>query len=432
MKNSGTFKSNVLMRNARFYAAGICCAALLFRSGAASAQGVRPNPGAAPLSSGAVSAPQAKSKEGDAWRMAWKNKWSANSKTHTAAWRAEWRKEWEKTTQKSALAALKSAPAVASHAAPKQNIKAVLAPGHTETSAAPILLPALAKSRGAAPIAPQKQGVTPKTLAPKTVPAPPASVPAPALSAKLAAPGRNAAPVAPPAPAPAAKSAVEKSTPNALTGTRPDPAAETKKVADKPLDSPLGAIGDGGKMFLCLIPTVLVMVGALHLLRRFQEKNGRLPAFARMGKAPKSAVNPAPAPPKIGLLQSLLGGVNRKQTTDSSGIRVIESVPMGSANLHLIEVRGRTLLLGASASGLNLLTEIEEADPLVNNEFRLLLEQATGDMDSLGLPDEALPASLLVGTLDDPLRDANQAVTRGTRRLRTVQETESAWEQEGK
>lgn len=111
---------------------------------------------------------------------------------------------------------------------------------------------------------------------------------------------------------------------------------------------------------------------------------------------------------------------------------MIESVPMGSANLHLIEVRGRTLLLGASASGLNLLTEIEEADPLVNNEFRLLLEQATGDMDSLGLPDDALPASLLVGTLDDPLRDANQAVTRGTRRLRTVQETESAWEQEGK
>ena len=124
--------------------------------------------------------------------------------------------------------------------------------------------------------------------------------------------------------------------------------------------------------------------------------------------------------------------MNRSQTTERGSIRVLESVPIGGSNLHLIEVRGRTLLLGASASGVNLLTEIEESDSLVNNEFRLLLEQAAGDMDSLGLTDDALPASLLVGTLDDPLRDANRAITRGTRRLRTVQETEAAWEQEGK
>ena len=182
-------------------------------------------------------------------------------------------------------------------------------------------------------------------------------------------------------------------------------------------------------MFFCLIPTVLVMVGALHLLRRFQEKNGRSPAFARMGTAPKSAPKPAPTAPKPGLLQSLLGGINRNETTERGSIRIIESVPIGGSNLHLIEVRGRTLLLGASASGVNLLTEIEEADSLVNNEFRLLLEQAAGDMDSLGLTDDALPASLLIGTLDDPLRDANRAITRGTRRLRTVQETEAAWEQ---
>lgn len=184
-------------------------------------------------------------------------------------------------------------------------------------------------------------------------------------------------------------------------------------------------------MFIYLIPTVLLMVGALHLLRRFQEKNGRLPAFARLTGTQK--ISASPSPKKGGVLQALLNGMNRsKAPEDASAIRIVESVPMGGSQLHLIEVRGRSLLLGTNANGVNLLTEIDQADDLVNNEFRLLLEQAAGDMDSLNLTENDLPASLLIGTLDETMRDANRAVTRGTRRLRTVQETEAAWEQEQK
>ena len=418
----GNFMRGEKKHGAKHYAA-LICAAMLICAGAASAQ-------------------QAKS--GAEWRTEWRKKWASEQKAHTDAWRAEWRKEWVKQAKRSAPSA---APKSAASAAPaptapkletkpetKPEVKAALPPVPPSVAAVPAAkLPAApAANLGAAPAVPPKNAAASAKSVPKSAAAPPASVsaPAPSLSAKAAAPA-PVQPSAPPASAAPEKPA-EKPADNALSETRPDPAAEAKKTVDKPLDSPMGAIGDGGRMFLCLIPTVLVLVAALHLLRRFQEKNGRLPAFARIGAGQKGAAKPAPPLPKPGILQSLLGGINRSQTTERGSIRVIESVPVGGSNLHLIEVRGKTLLLGASASGVNLLTEIEEADSLVNNEFRLLLEQAAGDMDSLGLTDDALPASLLVGTLDDPLRDANRAITRGTRRLRTVQETEAEWEREGK
>ena len=440
----------ILLRGARRLAAGTVCAALLW-AGAASAQEVKGASGAAASSPGASSAPQAKTDSAADWRAAWKKKWNGDRKAHTEAWRAEWRKEWAKQAK---LAAQPSSlkPVPATQAAPKPEpkpeikpeIKAAAKTPSASVNVAPVSAPKPALKPApasiAAPAVPPKSAAPPANAAPansatKNVSAPPANVSGPAAVAAPAAKSSAPAPLcnaALPVPAAAEKSAASKPAENALTETRPDPAAEMKKPADKPLDSPMGAIGDGGRMFFCLIPTVLIMAGALHLLRRFQEKNGRLPAFARLGTGTKSIAKPAPTPPKAGLLQGLFGGMNRSAATERGSIRVIESVPVGGSNLHLIEVRGRTLLLGASASGVNLLTEVEEADPLVNNEFRLLLEQAAGDMDSLDLPDDALPASLLVGTLDDPLRDANRAITRGTRRLRTVQETEAAWEREEK
>ena len=382
--------------------------------------------------------------------------------SHGAAWREQWRREWRREWKKSAAhrtpqkAAANPAPTAlikTEDATQKPEIKPdtkavepLAPPRKSETSPSATVakpLPAPLKAESKVEIKkterPAVSAVTAAPAAPKPVPAGVAAKPAtPTTAPKPVAPtaaqpaAKPVTPAASPAPAAAAvpaNAALVDSPPvrSPLAETRPDPAAETKKSADKPLDSPLSAVGDGGKMFLYLIPTVLLMVGALHLLRRFQEKTGRLPAAPRAALTRKSSASP---PPKTGgLLQTLLDNANRSKTPEQpSAIRVVESVPMGESQLHLIEVRGRSLLIGANANGVNLLTEVEESDELINNEFRLMLEQAAGEIGSLDIADNELPSSLLIGTLDDPLRDAGRAVARGTRRLRTVRETEAAWE----
>ena len=61
------------------------------------------------------------------------------------------------------------------------------------------------------------------------------------------------------------------------------------------------------------------------------------------------------------LWNAILGGFHLNKAREQAGrsIRVIESVPIGGSNVHLLEVRGRVLLLGASAGSMNLLAEFD-------------------------------------------------------------------------
>src|SRR5262249_27058044 len=91
--------------------------------------------------------------------------------------------------------------------------------------------------------------------------------PAPAVPAKTGSP-------APPAASTSAAGTL-------LNQTKPDGfSAATTTPAKNGLgtqDSPMTALGDSWKMLLYLLPMLLLIVGALHLLRRFQERHGQLP-----------------------------------------------------------------------------------------------------------------------------------------------------------
>ena len=402
------------------------------------------------------------------WQTRWQHKWQPKTKwqakwqpnhsagrtvsareTQRKVWDDAWRARWKKTERQKAT--LSSAPAATDKttAIPLSETKPVPNPAPLPASESnalrpvfsPVSLPTAAKPAAvpsfAAPAVPSKGATNgepksenkPASAAPQSVLAP-AAKPAPEMPVAK----KDAAVPAKSAPSPADKGSA------ALAGTRPDPTAEPKKPVDKPLDSPLSAITDGGKMFLYLIPTVLLMIGALRLLRRFQEKNGRLPPLARMAgpqKTPRpslAAFNPISNSNSGGLLRGLVSGMKPPKAPERSGtaMRLTESLAIGGANLHLVEVRGRILLISANASGVSLLTEIEERETLANDDFRRMLEQAASDMDTLDLSVDTLDAPLMIGALDDPLRDASHAVTRSARRLRTVQEAEAAFEQERK
>lgn len=213
-------------------------------------------------------------------------------------------------------------------------------------------------------------------------------------------------------------------TPNpALAQTKPDivtsPAAAN---AFKTLDSPTAAIGDSGRMLFFLVPMLLATMGALKLLQRYQQKTGRLPSGLQ--KAALTQAQPKPAK-SSGILSAILGSfsLNNAREKGGSNIRVVESVPIGGVNLHLVEVRGRLLLLGASGGSVNLLTEFQETE-IDGSDFRALLNTAAAEMDGLSEYD-SLPTSAVIGSVEDDLRGAGEAMQKRLRRLRTIQEAEA-------
>src|SRR5207237_3316686 len=64
-----------------------------------------------------------------------------------------------------------------------------------------------------------------------------------------------------------------------------------------------------------------------------------------------------------GGLQALLAGFQQKNSASrSGGIRLVESLPLSGANLHVVEVRGRALLLGVTGANVQMLAELNAPD----------------------------------------------------------------------
>lgn len=185
-------------------------------------------------------------------------------------------------------------------------------------------------------------------------------------------------------------------TTSALAGTKPDP-------TDRTQDSPAAAMADAWKLLLYLLPILGLTILTIHGLKRFYQCTGGLPT-SRMG---------------------LLGGFNlaNARRAGGSSIRVVESVPIGTVGLHLVEVRGRLLLLGTSGSEVRLLTEVTEENDAQVTDFRALLHSAAADMED-SLDETDAPLSAVVGSLDDSLREVREAIARNSARLRHGNEEE--------
>src|SRR5205823_2281927 len=74
------------------------------------------------------------------------------------------------------------------------------------------------------------------------------------------------------------KSAPSKSTDLIGSETRPDILTGPDIAKDHTIESPMQAVGDGWKMILYLVPTLVFVMVCLNLLRRYQVRTGRLPA----------------------------------------------------------------------------------------------------------------------------------------------------------
>ncbi len=198
---------------------------------------------------------------------------------------------------------------------------------------------------------------------------------------------------APAQPQPAAKSpqaAPTQDAPSFLDDAQPDP-------AERPKDSPASTLVGAIRMALCLVPVLALIVLAVRGLKLVQQ---------RVGVAPISRKN-------------IIGGLieMKARSTGGSSIRVVESVPVGGVSLHLVEVRGKVLLLGATAGSVSMLSEFEPAKVLPEDEFRAIMERARADMFG---PDPA-PANGIagaVGALDENLRKAREAIARGVARAK--------------
>jgi flagellar biogenesis protein FliO len=364
-----------------------------------------------------------------------------------AAWRARWVKQWK--AEQARLAAAKKSKASALTIPPpvEDTLPSLAQPSLTPGAALPsgpqnpIAMEAKGESQKAK-VGEKTQGTVGKTEAGKgnsvaQTSNPNSLMPDTAIEnrkSKIENPNTSHQPPATnaaPAPAVPAKG-TENST--LFTETRPDafPVPNPAEPVNRTQDNPFAAVGDSGRMILYLVPLLVVLVGGMHLMRRFYEKTGRLPQTLS-GVAQRTGGNPlAPARPRGGLLGGLIGGLHlhNARQTGGSNIRTVESIPLGSVNLHLIEVRGRLLLLGATGGNVSLLAEWEEKPGLGSDEFKTLLHAAAADMDGLNLSGSDWPARAIVGTLEEEMRDTGQALTRRARRLRTVLETEADQDRE--
>lgn len=212
-------------------------------------------------------------------------------------------------------------------------------------------------------------------------------------------PSRAAAPLPTSAPRVPAKTAAQ--TPPGKTGkekaaslsgafkeTRPDPAGTTQ-------GSPAATLADGWRMLFYLLPVLLLVVLAVRAMKALYQRTGALPS----------------------LRQGLLGGLHLVNARRNGGsrIRVIESVPLGTMSLHLICIRDRLLLVGTTGGYVSVLTEFRETSEDASGDFASLVDAATMELEEVDA-DASLPG--VVGSLDDVLREAREAIVQNASRIR--------------
>lgn len=195
---------------------------------------------------------------------------------------------------------------------------------------------------------------------------------------------------------------------DALSQTRPDVSTYSGKEV-RPLNGPLSAISDGGRMLLYLFPILLLIVGGAALLRKFPQVGfRRVEALQWLQKWPT-----------MSSFTKMMGtALFTGHPPLPRQLRVVETLSLGNTALHLVEVQNKLLLLGAAPTGITLLREYSaEEAAAIASPFRALVEAADARHDHPGVP--------LVEELDDRLQEASSILARSANRLRTVREVEA-------
>lgn len=234
--------------------------------------------------------------------------------------------------------------------------------------------------------------------------APPAAAAAPQTPAAAASIAPDAAPAEAPARPAIRKAARKAAAPAADKSGDPLAGAKTD-ILQNTQESPAGSIGDGLRMVLYLLPILAIVLLAIRGLKAVQQRTGGLPSLPGL-------------PGMGGLRRGMIGGLNlaNARALGGSNIRVVESVPIGGASLHLVEVRGHTLLVGAAGSSIVNLLELKESDTDRNSEFQALLNSVNNDVE--GDYDDEGSLGAVVGSLDDSLRDVRETIARAQARQR--------------
>jgi flagellar biogenesis protein FliO len=262
-------------------------------------------------------------------------------------------------------------------------------PAQPLTAAKPAAVPAAPAGPNNSPAAVSTKPEAPATAAKPTAASAVAVHPvAPAIKPPQPA---IAKPVAPPT-APAKKAAdVEKDVVGALAGTKADVLGGAK-------DTPAANAGDTFRMLLVLLPVLGGIVLAVRGLKSIQQRTGTLPDFRK------------------GLRGAILGGfnLNNARKTGGSSIRVVESIPLGSASIHLIEARGRVLLLGATGGSMSTLADLTDtsAGAAEDSDFRSILNNMSDDLAADYDYGVQGGLGVVVGNLDDQIREAREAIAR--------------------
>ncbi len=154
----------------------------------------------------------------------------------------------------------------------------------------------------------------------------------------------------------------------------------------QPISSPGSTLWDAIKMMLYLIPVLILILVALRLLKAYYERTGGLP----------------------NLKTSIMGSwnlINARQT-GGSNIRIVESVPLGSIGLHLVEVKGRLLLISSGASGATLLKDLTDEESREDRDFHTLLSNTEMDAED---SDNAIAD--IVGELDETIKNTRDSIS---------------------
>jgi len=221
--------------------------------------------------------------------------------------------------------------------------------------------------------------------APPAEPTPAPSTPPPASAAERpAAPDRPAHASPPNAASPQQSETVSP----ALAGTRPDPLAETQ-------DDTAGLIVSGFRFLLYLLPVLALVVGALWGMKYLQQRYG--------GGLTADGANLSPGASRPGR---------------PSPIRVTGSARLGATTLHLVEVRGRLLLLGNGPSGVQTLADLGAARDHFNEEFQALLNEAAVAQAPPSRDRREPTVQSVVSGLDSALRQARQTLGQSANRVR--------------
>lgn len=154
----------------------------------------------------------------------------------------------------------------------------------------------------------------------------------------------------------------------------------------QPISSPGSTLWDAIKMMLYLIPILILIVVALRFLKAYYERTGGFPS----------------------LKTSIMGSwnlINARQT-GGSNIRIVESVPLGSIGLHLVEVKGHLLLISSGAAGATLIKDLTDEETKEDRDFQTLLSNTEMDAES---SENAIAD--IVGELDETIKDTRNSIS---------------------